>query len=140
MSLHFNETVGVRLYLQEFGSDDEFAIANFTVLNAAFFNDQQDDILWCQSANNGNPIGDWYFPAGGQVTVNDADGPFHVLHVDGQIGLLRDLGVSGLEGLYNCVIPDENNITQTLWVGIYRGATYNDASSKFTLGFLSTSF
>ena len=104
------------------------------MLNAAFFNDQQDEILWCQSANNGNPIGDWYFPAGDQVTVIDDGGPLHVLHLDGQIGLLRDAGVLGLEGLYNCVIPDENNITQTLWVGIYRNGGYNDASSKFTLG------
>ncbi len=110
------------------------------MLNAGFFTDEQNDILWCQSANNGNPIGDWYFPAGGQVDVIDDAGPFHVLHVDGQIGLLRNLGVLGLEGLYNCVIPDENNITQTLWVGIYRTGTYTDAASKFTLGFLSTSF
>ncbi len=110
------------------------------MLNAALFQDTQDNILWCQSANNGNPIGDWYFPAGGQVSVNDADGPFHVLHFVGQIGLLRDQGVAGLEGLYNCVIPDENNINQTLWVATYRYATYNDVSSKFTIEFLSTSF
>ncbi len=110
------------------------------MLSAGSFDDTQNSTLWCQSANNGNPIGDWYFPAGDQVDVIDDSGPLHVLHLDGQIGLLRDAGVFGLEGLYNCVIPDENNITQTLWVGIYRGATYNDASSKFTLGFLCTSF
>ncbi len=43
------------------------------MLNAAFFIDEQDEILWCQSANNGNPIGDWYFPAGGQVPDIDPD-------------------------------------------------------------------
>ena len=117
------------------------AIVNFTVLNAGFFADTQDNILWCQSANSGNPIGDWYFPAGGQIPViDDENDPLHVLHLDGQIGLLRDLGVGSRQGLYNCVIPDENNITQILWVGIYRNATYYDASSKFTLGFLSTLF
>ncbi len=126
--------IGVRLYLQVAGSTDEDVIANFTVLPTTFFDDSQDNILWCQSANNGNPIGGWYFPAGNQVPVIDPeDGPLHVLHLNGQIGLLRDASIRGLEGLYNCVIPDENNINQTVWVAVYRGAvTYNDPDSKLS--------
>ena len=58
-------------------------------------------------------------------TVDD-DGPLYVHYDESQIGLLRDAGIAGLEGLYRCVIPDENEVNQDLWIVIYRGTTYNN--------------
>ena len=34
----------------------------------------------------------------------------------GQIALARSRGLSGYEGLYTCIIPDENGVNQTLVV------------------------
>ena len=128
LALYF---VGVRLYLQEQGSNDEYEVANFTVLHAGLFRSSQDNIFWCQSANNNNPIGDWYFPNGNQVTTTDS--LIFVLPLEGQIGLLRDGRIGDLQGLYRCVIPDENNVNQTQWAGIYRTDTYNDVNSKCSI-------
>ena len=127
LALYF---VGVRLYLQELDSPDEYEVANFTVLYAGLFKSSQDNIFWCQSANNNNPIGDWYFPNGSQVTTSNN---IHVLPLEGQIGLLRDSGIGDLQGLYRCVILDENNVDQTLWAGVYQTGTYNNASSKCSI-------
>ena len=127
--VHYN-FVGVRLYLQQLDSTDEYVVANFTVLHAGLFRREQGNIFWCQSANN-NPIGDWYFPNGNQVTTTDS--PIFVLPLEGQIGLLRIIGIGDLQGLYRCVIPDENDVNQTLWAGIYRTDTYDDPDGKCSI-------
>ena len=116
---------GVRLYLNG-------ELANFTLIKAGDFTDISD-VLWCQSANDNTNIGDWFFPNGTTVpSIDDDDDPLHVLRVEGQIALLRDLGVAGIEGLYRCSIPDENGVDQDLWIGIYQGLTYfNIIDSKF---------
>ena len=82
--------------------------------------DGLNDGVWGQSANTGDMIGTWYLPNGTQVsTVDDSNFPLHVFHVNGQIGLLRDGGIASIQGLYRCVIPDENGLDQTLWVAVY---------------------
>ena len=92
--------------------------------------DGLNDGLWCQSANNGSMIGTWYLPDGTQVsTVDDSNFPLHVFHVTGQIGLLRDAGIASYQGIYSCVIPDENGVDHTLWVAVY-GSFYFDSSGK----------
>ena len=101
------------------------------MLHAGLFKNIQGDIFWCQSANNNNPIGNWYFPNGNQVTTTDS--PIFVLHREGQIGLLRNTGIGAAVGLYRCVIPDENNVNQTLWTGIYSTSAYDNTSSKCSI-------
>ena len=59
------------------------------------------------------------------MSTVDADGPLHVLYDEAQIGLLRDMGIGDEQGLYRCVIPDENEVNQDLWIAIYRGSTYD---------------
>ena len=54
-----------------------------------------------------------------------APSPLFSKRFTGQIALARRGGLSGYEGLYTCIIPDENGTDHTLVVGIYRGATYN---------------
>ena len=129
----------MRLYLGE----EVRVLPNFSMIAARQFHDNDQDSpgnpftedglndgLWCQSANNGSMIGTWYLPNNTQVsTVDDSNFPFHVFHVTGQIGLLRDAGISSIQGLYSCVIPDENGVNQTLWVAVYENPDF-DSSGK----------
>ena len=131
--------IGVRLYLGE----EVRVLPDFSIISARQFHDSDQDTLgnpgtqdglndgvWCQSANTSNMIGTWYLPDGTQVsTVDDNNFPFHVFHVTGQVGLLRDAGIASIQGLYSCVIPDENGVDHTLWVAAY-GNTDFDSSGK----------
>ena len=94
-------------------------------------NDGTNDALWCQSANNGCNIGLWYYPNGNQVPLFDGDfvqtnapRPIFSKRFTGQIALTRNLGIGGYEGLYTCIIPDENGV-QTPVVGAYTNFAYN---------------
>ena len=127
--------LGVQLYLPF----EEAIIPDFSLLHAGqFYNidkngDGVNDALWCQSANNGSDIGMWYYPNGIQIPLftgafNDSSAPSPLFskRFSGQIALARRSGVSGYEGLYTCIMPDENGVNQTLVVGIYRTGTYNN--------------
>ena len=95
--------------------------------------DDTNDALWCQSADNGFNIGLWYYPNGTQVPLFDgnfdynsgAPNPIFSKRFTGQIALARRAGLSGYEGLYTCIIPDENGVNQKLVVGAYRTVNYN---------------
>ena len=91
-----------------------------------------NDALWCQSANTGSNIGVWYYPNGTEVPFFDGDftdasapSPVFSKRFSGQIALARRGGIAGYEGLYKCIIPDENGVNQTLVVGIYTTDGYN---------------
>ena len=91
-----------------------------------------NDALWCQSANTGSNIGVWYYPNGTQVplTTKTFDNPSNPSPVfskrfSGQIALARKGGLAGYEGLYKCIIPDENGVNQTLVVGAYTDSGYD---------------
>ena len=95
-------------------------------------NDGTSDALWCQSANNGSNIGQWYYPNGTQVPLftgnfynNSAPSPIFSKRLTGQIALVRKSRLSGYEGPYTCIIPNENGVNQTLVVGIYTNYVYN---------------
>ena len=95
-------------------------------------NDGINDALWCQSVNNGSNIGLWYYPDGTQIPLftgafddGSAPSPIFSKRFTGQIALARKAGLSGYEGLYTCIIPDENGVNQTLVVGIYTNYAYN---------------
>ena len=92
-----------------------------------------NDALWCQSANTGTNIGVWYYPNGTEVPLFDGDfdniqvpRPLYSKRFSGQIALARRGGLSGYEGLYKCIIPDENGVNQTLVVGAYTDTGYNN--------------
>ena len=96
-------------------------------------NDGTNDALWCQSANNDSDNGLWYYPNSTQVPLfngtffnNSAPSPLFSKRLTGQIALAKKSGLSGYEGLYTCIIPDENGVNQTLVVGIYAFLTYLD--------------
>ena len=94
-----------------------------------------NNVLYCQSVNNGSDIGVWYYPDGTQVplftgAINDQSAPRLLFskRFNGQIALARRDGLSGVEGLYTCIITDENGMNQTLVVGVYTDDTYNNNS------------
>ena len=126
---------GVQLYLPYVNK----TIPDYSMIYAGQFfdvdqnNDGTNDALWCQSANNGSDIGVWYYPNDTQVplfTGNFTDGPSPLFskQFNGQIALARNGPLSGIEGLYTCIIPDENGVNQTLVVGVYRTSAYNSSS------------
>ena len=134
----------MRLYLGE----EVRMLPNFSMISAGQFHDNDQDSpgsdssdslndgLWCQSANNGSMIGTWYLPNGTQLTTEDIDSliyfPLYAYHETGQIGLLRDAGIVSHQGLYRCVIPDENEVDQTLRVAAYSNSNF-DSNGKSIL-------
>ena len=119
---------------------NEELIPDFSIIKAGdFYNVDQNkdhnniiDALWCQSANTGSNIGVWYYPNGNEVPLFDGDftdssapSPVFSKRFSGQIALARRGGLAGYEGLYKCIIPDENGVNQTLVVGIYTNSGYN---------------
>ena len=91
--------------------------------------------VWCQSANSNAHNGTWFQPPGdippgySVVSTEDIDSPinepYQMVTCSGQVGLMRDTGVVRHEGLLQCVILDEHNITHTLTVGVYSGTVYD---------------
>ena len=131
-----NLILGVQLYLPYAGR----VIADYSMIYASQFHniDQNKDLnsindaLWCQSANSSTNIGVWYYPNGTEVPLFDGDftdpsapSPVFSKRFSGQIALARRGGIAGYEGLYKCIIPDENGVNQTLVVGIYTDGEYN---------------
>ena len=97
--------------------------------------DGTNDALWCQSANSGSDIGVWYYPNGTQVPLftgefddSSAPSPLFSKRLNGQIALARRAGLADIEGLYTCIIPDENAVNQILVVGAYTNSAYNNNS------------
>ena len=116
-------------------------IVDYSMIYASqFYNvDQNNDLnnivdaLWCQSANSSTNIGVWYYPNGTEVPSFDGDfldssapSPVFSKRFSGQIALARRGGLAGYEGLYKCIIPDENGVNQTLVVGAYSTGGYNN--------------
>ena len=93
--------------------------------------DGQNDGLWCQSSLNENMIGTWYLPHGTEVSRVEASPLYSNNTPTGQIGLLRNGGIAGIEGLYRCVIPNEERVNQTLYVAAYGNGEFNKDDGKF---------
>ena len=129
---------GARLYFQE----AEEPIPSFAMLRASqieptgFTPSEPTRAVWCQSANNNTHNGTWFQPPGGtppgysMVPTEDIDSPinepYQMVICPGQVGLVRDTGVVKHEGLLQCVIHDECNITHTLILGVYTGKVYDN--------------
>ena len=117
-----------------FGGYNKTSYPNNSIIPANYFydadtnNDKLIDALWCQSARNESNIGLWHYPNGSQVSTVDDSSPLHSVYMSGQIGLYRDYGINNYEGIYTCVIPDEHNVNQTLFVALYKEYTYRQNS------------
>ena len=141
-----------------FLGEENVTVANFSMIAAALFHDLdigrpggsigniggsdgQNDGLWCQSSLNESMIGTWYRPNGEVVSRVESSPLYSNNTPTGQIGLLRKGGISptgnplviGYEGLYRCVIPNEEGVNQTLYVAAYGNSEFDKNDSKFIL-------
>ena len=147
-----SNVTGVKLFLGE----ENVTIANFSMIAAGLFHDNdvdgpgnavgvsgspdgQNDGLWCQSSLNQNMIGTWYYPDGTTVPRGSVDGNNNPIPLfanntaTGQIGLLRNGGIGSIQGLYSCVIPNEAEINQTLYVAVYDNGDFLKDDGKCTV-------
>ena len=129
----------MRLYL----SYENRVIPNYFMVRASQFydvdlnGDGQNDGIWCQSALNESMIGVWYLPNGSPVPTQSGATPLQSYNTDvtGQVGLLRRGGLASFEGLYSCIIPNEEGVNQTQYVAAYTDGTF-DNSGEFIYVFL----
>ena len=100
--------------------------------------DDQNDGIWCQSALNESMIGVWYLPNGSPVPTQSGATPLQSYNTNdiGQVGLLRRGGLASFEGLYSCIIPNEEGVNQTLYVAAYRDSTFNNIGELYVLIFI----
>ena len=127
----------MRLYL----SYENRVIPNyFMVRGSQFYDidqnvDGQNDGIWCQSALNESMIGVWYLPNGSPVPTQSGASPLesYNTNVTGQVGLLRRGGIASFQGLYSCIIPNEEGVNQTLYVAAYRDSTFNNIGELYIL-------
>ena len=94
--------------------------------------------IYCHSSTNDSNVGRWISPQGQDITRNFTD-PFSIQFNNGpgypsfstlqlHNPLLQPF-TSTYEGIYSCVVPDDQGVMQTLHIGIYS----NQYSSAYTL-------
>ena len=96
--------------------------------NSALIADSAGQIgtIYCHSASKQSRIGRWISPAGSDITFTSTDAFDIGLHSGSFIysyttlALSNGFSLSGADqGVYSCLIPDENGIQNTLHIGIY---------------------
>ena len=116
----------MRLYLSEENSiiPKYFMVKASQVYDIDQNGDGRNDGIWCQSGLNESMIGVWYLPNGSPVPTQSGARPLqsYNTNVIGQVGLLRREWLASVEGLYSCIIPDEDRANQILYVAAYRDA------------------
>ena len=80
-------------------------------------------------------IGVWYLPNGSPVSTQSGATPLqsYNTNVIGQVGLLRHVGKGSFQGLYSCIIPNEEEVNQTLYVDVCRDSTFNNSGELYLL-------
>lgn len=104
-----------------------FANNNPVLNNTAVLadNNNQTGVIYCNSGSKIAGIGQWFSPSGVEITQGSG-GTFTAVRGGGNIpsfiGLQLRAGRSfsaSDEGIYMCLIPDENGIQQVLQIGLY---------------------
>ena len=101
----------------------DIVLPNRTMISAAAITASTG--LWCQSPLNETKIGKWLLP-NDTAAPTTRTGPLFTTHAKGQIGLFRQGDIAAFQGVYRCIIPDENNINQTLLVWIYESYVFEE--------------
>lgn len=127
--------VGVGFY----SPSSSVSIVNNTILET----DSEGRIssLLCLSGTNMSAVGDWLGP-GGRSLITTQNDPFDVIFGDdsnpGQLVIdtptTNPSITSTHEGVYTCVLPDDNDETEYLHIGIY----LSGSSSKCTVNHFKT--
>ena len=129
---------GVLLYLEnERDGDNGQILPNNSLISTSSLS--SDSGLACYSADaSSNTIGEWRFPAGGRLD-RDMNDQQQLVFAHNQIGRvtlqIRDNRPfpSTLEGMYNCLIPDETGTVRTLYAGVYSTISYDNSGEQLSL-------
>ena len=116
-------------------------IPNYFMLRASQFYDMDqngdghNDGIWCQSALNESMIGVWYFPNGSPVPTRSEAIPLqsYNTNVTGQVGLFRRGGITSVQGLYSCIIPNEKGVNQTLYIAVYGSIAFDNSGELYVI-------
>ena len=65
--------------------------------------------------------GSWFYPNGSEVLSNGTNEDFY--RTRGQIVVRLHHRRGEVAGIYHCVIPISMNVTQTIYIGVYRANT-----------------
>ena len=77
-----------------------------------------------------NRHGEWFYPNGTRIPIMGANYPFYRIRRDAQTGVLggallnRRFDAMAPNGIYRCVIPGTDRVSQTLYVGLYTNSKY----------------
>lgn len=119
--------IGVRLYSEQLRPP--YTIPDFSILSTrSFYTGYYTRmVLFCQSSSYRNNIGEWLLPNGFKVQdFMETSVPPYSVQFRGQILLIIDKAtIEKSPGLYRCIIPDKNRVSQTLVVGLYGDAQYD---------------
>ena len=77
-----------------------------------------DQTACCRQPYVSIQVGNWFLPNGTRVPSSGSRWDFH--RTRGQSAILLHRRRGGEEGIYSCVIPDTMNVTQTIYIGVYR--------------------
>ena len=66
-------------------------------------------------------IGNWFFPNGTRVVSAGNNWDFYRTRGQMVVNMIRRVG--GEDGIYHCVIPDAENVNQTIYIGVYTVST-----------------
>ena len=107
-----------------FGSIYNTTVYNLTMIPAEEIGNTSNTALWCQSPRN-EVTGKWILPNGMQPSNTSSSASLYTTHEQGQIGLFRQRDIASFQGVYRCIIPDENYVNQTQLVWIYTRTTFD---------------
>ena len=88
----------------------------------------QIDIINCHSSSFSRDVGQWISPAGRDITENHEDkffivfnnGPYYPSYNTFQLQDPQTTPFSPADqGVYSCIVPDNNGVMQVLHIGIY---------------------
>ena len=113
LNKQYNIFADFRLYL------DGSVLPNKTMLSTDHIGRTLATALWCQSSRNETNIGTWLLP-NGTVIPTTPTGQLYTKREQGQVGLLRTSHSDSFQGVYRCVILNDDNTNQSLLVWIYR--------------------
>ena len=114
----FLYTSGVRLTLRGVQYHDNNIIDIFDVEENNLALTCQTDLRPC-CRSSGFRAGEWYYPDGTVVPVEGTGSDFYRNRGDdGTVRLNRRNNANHPTGIYHCEVPDENNITRTLHIGL----------------------
>ena len=114
-----------------FGNGTE--LPNRTMISANDIGRTPMTALWCQSPSNDSDTGTWLLPNGTTLATTPT-APLYIVHDTGRVGLFVDENqdFTPFNGAFRCIIPDENNINQTLMVWIYNDYNFNRVGTYTT--------